>query len=106
MSYRPRYDKGDWKTSCDVCGRIFKATLLRRRWDGLMTCPDDWETRQPQDFVRGKADIQAPKWTKPESQDVFSSANMPFIAGFAIAGVSVPTTLPGPGPTPASTFTV
>lgn len=71
MSYQPRYDKGDWKAVCDSCGRIFKASTLRKRWDGLMVCRDDYETRQPQDFVRGKADIQAPVWTKPETSDSF-----------------------------------
>jgi hypothetical protein len=91
MSVRPRYDKGDWKTICDVCGREFKASLLRKRWDGFMTCPEDWESRQPQDFVRGKADIQAPPWTRPEAQDTFVGMS-PFIAGLAIAGLCFPTT--------------
>jgi len=30
-----------------------------------------WEPRQPQDFVRGVADYQAPPWTRPEPQDQF-----------------------------------
>jgi hypothetical protein len=42
-----------------------------KRWDGLMVCKGDWEPRQPQDFVRGVADIQAPPWTKPEPSDTF-----------------------------------
>ena len=53
MSYIPRYDKGDWIADCDVCGRKYKASELTQRWDGLMCCDDDWEIRQPQDFVRG-----------------------------------------------------
>lgn len=73
MSYRSRYDKGDWKVICDVCGREFKASILRQRWDGLMVCQDDWEPRQPQDFVRGVADVQAPPWTRPEASDTFVS---------------------------------
>lgn len=71
MSYKASYNKGDWKTACDVCGRLFKASALRQRWDGFMVCSDDWETRHPQDFVRGVADIQAPRWTRPESADRF-----------------------------------
>ena len=107
MSYKPRYSKGDWKTVCDVCGRIFKATLLRRRWDGLMTCPDDWEFRQPQDYVRGKADIQAPKWTKPESSDTFlAGTTATSIAGFAIAGAMIAGNTINPGLVPPSSFTV
>ena len=71
MSYRPRWDSGDWLAICDVCGRKFKASRLMKRWDGMMTCPDDWEPRQPQDFVRGVADFQAPPYTRPEPQDDF-----------------------------------
>jgi len=71
MSYFSRYDKGEWSTICDVCGRKFRNQDLRQRWDGLKTCSDDWEPRQPQDFVRGVADYQAPVWTRPEPADQF-----------------------------------
>ena len=75
MSYKPRYDKGDWIADCDVCGRKYKASMLRQRWDGLMCCDDDWEIRQPQDYVRGVADIQTTPWTRPEPQDQFIVIN-------------------------------
>lgn len=71
MSYTPRYDKGSWITTCDVCGRRYKSNELIKRWDGLMCCPDDWEIRQPQDFVRGVADTQVAPWVRPEPQDSF-----------------------------------
>lgn len=71
MSYIPRYDKGDWIADCDVCGRKYKASVLRQRWDGLMCCPDDWEIRQPQDFVRGIPDTQIAPWLRPEPNDSF-----------------------------------
>ena len=71
MSHIPRYDRGDWNAICDVCGRQMKASALRQRWDGLKTCQDDWEPRQPQDFVRGVADYQAPPFTRPEQADSF-----------------------------------
>jgi hypothetical protein len=71
MSYTPRYDRGDWNAICDVCGRQMKASALRQRWDGLKTCQEDWEPRQPQDFVRGVADYQAPPFTRPEQSNNF-----------------------------------
>ena len=71
MSYSPTYKSGDHKAICDVCGRIFKASQLVKRWDGFMVCKADFEIRQPQDFVRAKADKQAPQWTRPEVQDSF-----------------------------------
>ncbi|UOF82053.1 ubiquitin [Caudoviricetes sp.] len=67
----PHYDKGDWNCICDVCGRQFKASQLQLRWDGVMVCESDWEPRQPQDFIRGVPDYQAPKWTRPEQSDEF-----------------------------------
>ena len=36
-----------------------------------MVCQGDWETRQPQDFVKGVADKQVPPFTRPEQSDVF-----------------------------------
>lgn len=75
MPYRPRYDKGDWKAICDSCGRELKASELRKRWDGFMVCAGDWEPRQPQDFVRGVADFQAPPFTRSEPADVFVPFN-------------------------------
>ena len=71
MSYKPRYDRGGWKAVCESCGRIVKASQLQRRWDGYMVDERCFETRQPQDFVRGVADYQAPPFTRPEQSDNF-----------------------------------
>lgn len=71
MSYTPRYDHGDWIADCDICGRKYKASQLIKRWDGLMCCEDDWEIRQPQDFVRGVPDTQIAPWLRPEPPDYF-----------------------------------
>lgn len=71
MSYIPRYDKGNWIAMCDVCGRKYKASALTKRWDGLMCCQEDWEIRQPQDFVRGVLDTQIAPWLRSEPSDSF-----------------------------------
>jgi hypothetical protein len=85
VSYYSRYDKGDWIADCDVCGRKYKASQLQKRWDGLMCCTQDWEIRQPQDFVRGVADTQVAPWTRPEPADQFIpvTLNAP-IANFSV----------------------
>lgn len=75
LSYTSRYDSGDWIADCDVCGRKYKASALSERWDGLMCCDDDWEIRQPQDFVRGVPDTQIAPWLRPEPPDQFIVIN-------------------------------
>ena len=111
MSYRPTYVKGEFKAICDICGVEYKASELQKRWDGFMVCSYDWEPRQPQDFVRGVADFQAPPFTRPETQDTFTddfctpegSSDVP---GYAQAGCSIPGK-PFPSwyvPVPPSTF--
>ena len=75
MSYRPSYTRGGWLTICDQCGRQFKDSDLQLRWDGLMVCQGDWEPRQPQDFVRGVADLMRTPWARPESGNNFLLPN-------------------------------
>jgi hypothetical protein len=36
-----------------------------------MCCDDDWEIRQPQDFVRGIADTQIAPWLRSEPSNSF-----------------------------------
>ena len=71
MSYQSNYVRGSWNCICESCGRLVKAGELRQRWDGFMVDERCWEPRQPQDFVRGVADYQAPPFTRPEQGDVF-----------------------------------
>jgi len=80
LSYIARYDKGDWIAMCDVCGRKYKASTLKKRWDGLMCCNHDWEIRQPQDFVRGIADTQIAPWLRSEPSDSFIAVTLAFLS--------------------------
>lgn len=59
--------EGQWNAICDVCGFKYKSGDLKKRWDGLMCCKEDWEIRQPLDFVRGVPDNQSVPWTRPDS---------------------------------------
>jgi len=62
---------GDYNVVCDYCGKKRKASSLKQNWEGLRVCPEHWEPRQPQDFVRGVQDNQVPAWTRPQPADVF-----------------------------------
>lgn len=62
---------GDHNAQCFECGRKFKAGTLKRHWKGYWVCPEHWEMRQPQDFVRGTTDKQTPSWVQPQPAPVF-----------------------------------
>lgn len=63
---------GSWKVVCDRCGQELKHHQLALEWTGLRVCRgggtnECWEPRHPQESLRGKADRQAPPWTRPDT---------------------------------------
>lgn len=62
--------QGNYNTICQVCGWKFKASELRKRWDGLWVCQEDWETRHPMDFYRTIPDQKALPYVLPDREDV------------------------------------
>lgn len=48
--------RGDHWVCCDVCGFEYRASQIRIRWDGMAVCPQDYEERHPQDFLRARKD--------------------------------------------------
>lgn len=46
----------DYNAICDVCGFKYKASFLRKRWDGLMVCEADYEQRHIADFYATRND--------------------------------------------------
>lgn len=71
MGQRDWYKKGTYNAICYVCGFKRKADEMKLRWDGVYVCKEDWEIRQPQDFVRGQPEEQSLPWTQPEGGDTF-----------------------------------
>lgn len=71
MSYDPTYKSGDWLIICDVCGKKMKASDSKKRWDGFIVCPDDWEMRHPLDFLRARQDRISVPFQRPESSDTY-----------------------------------
>ncbi len=54
----------EYNAVCDSCNDQVKASELRLRWDGLMVCKADWETRHPSDFYRTRNDAHKLPWTR------------------------------------------
>lgn len=65
------YVKGDHNVICDRTGFERKRSQCRFEWNGLLVDKDEWEERQPQDFVRGVAERKTVKDLRPEQPDVF-----------------------------------
>lgn len=83
------WKKGQWLVICDICGMKFHSGSLRERWDGLMCCKEDWNIRQPQDFVRGIPDPQSIPWSRPDvpppfTQNPVSLAIVDFYGAFMV----------------------
>ena len=61
---------GDHNAFCDVCGFKFKASELRKRWDGMMVCSEDNEARHPQDFLKSIKEKPAPPFSRPRNDEI------------------------------------
>lgn len=55
---------GDWNALCDVCGFKFKASKLKKRWDGLFVCADDYEERHSSDSFRVRPEDTTVPWVR------------------------------------------
>ena len=93
------FKPGDYWISCDRCGEDYRRSQTRKEWNGLVVCRNCWESRHPQDMVRGKKDVIAPQGdVRPEPTEDFNftpislhgkTSNASAIAGIAIAGVAI-----------------
>lgn len=71
------FSSGEWNVTCDVCSEKIKSSEARRRWDGLIVCPDDYEERHPQDFVRARMDKISVPFTRPIPTLIFTEVAYP-----------------------------
>jgi len=95
----PGFKSGDHWCICDRCGFAFRQSEMRRQWDGLIVCSQDFETRNTQDFVRGRHEkIAASQPVRPVPPIINTTATADYlgavvdcaVAGAAIIDWSVP----------------
>ena len=84
----PGYRPGDFWRICDRCGFQKRASETFKTWDGLYVCEADFETRHPQDFVRGRRDNQNVPDPRPETPDTIIGPLQTQIAANAAAGAT------------------
>lgn len=82
------YVSGEFNVTCDVCSRKIKASDAKQRWDGFIVCPDDFETRQPQDFVKPRQDKITVPFVRPIPEYVFVviSYNLYWDSPYTVSG--------------------
>jgi hypothetical protein len=65
MPIQPDYFAGgDHNAFCAKCGAKKKASYLKLQWQGYYVCPEHWEPRQPQDFVRSIREHPEVPWNQ------------------------------------------
>lgn len=65
------YKPGSWNVHCDVCGFKFKSDQIKKRWDGLMVCENDYEHDHPQKYLRVHEDKQSVPFVRKQNDDTF-----------------------------------
>lgn len=66
------YTAGQHYKICDVCGFKHLSGQMKKRWDGLLVCDDDFEVDHPQKYIRVQADGQAVPDPRPRPADVYT----------------------------------
>jgi len=66
------FKAGDWNIHCQECWEKYKATQIRKRWDGFWVCYRCWEPRHPQDFIRGIPDRQNVPFSTSDPAFIYS----------------------------------
>lgn len=89
------YHLGDWLATCFECNRKMLASTLKKHWRGYYVCEACWESRHPQDFVRGVPESPAPPWTQPQWEHdidihICDLNGRSAIPGYAMPGCSIP----------------
>lgn len=82
------YIAGDFWRICDVCGFRYRSSMTRTRWDNLIVCDADFETRHPQDFVRGQKDSQVVPDPRPDALASFIGPLTTAVSVVAVAGAT------------------
>lgn len=71
MSRGWSYKSGDWWVSCDICSKQTRASEIKKRWDGFLVCPDDFEHRHPQDLIRVRQDRISVPFSRPDPEEIY-----------------------------------
>lgn len=81
----PGYQPGNHWVICDRCEGTVRKSKVQKEWTGLVVCPECFEPRHTQEYVRGKPEkIHADYPIRPEPEEVYVD----------VTGATGPDTLP------------
>ena len=62
---KAKYKDGDYLVQSDLTGRIMYASQSRKLWNGLICHRDEYEIRNPQDFLQARPEREPFKEVRP-----------------------------------------
>lgn len=71
MGHYWSWKSGEWTVYCQVCGKSLFASEAQKRWDGLIVCSDDYETRHPQDLIKVRHEDQSVPFSRPRKTPIY-----------------------------------
>jgi hypothetical protein len=81
MAFRNTHRVGDWLMLDDESGAVHYASEMRQIWNGTWRHKDNFETRQPQEFIHAGDDPRALRHIRPEPAFVSAVSVIPFLVG-------------------------
>lgn len=60
---------GNWKVTCHVCGFWYPSSEIKKRWDGVLVCEKDYETRHPQTLIKVRGERAFPSFVSKDGPD-------------------------------------
>lgn len=69
------FKSGSWNIICDRCCKKIKAEATKIDWQGFIVCPNCYEQRHPQDFVRSRQDKITIPFIRPVPTLIFTSVS-------------------------------
>lgn len=87
---KPTKWPGNWKVACQSCGFWFPSSEIKRRWDGLLVCAKDWETRHPQTLIQIRSETAVPAFVSKDANpdDFVEVCSMWSSSGYADFGTA------------------
>lgn len=70
---KSKYRPGDHLMQSDLTGRIAHRSEMRKMWNGLFCHKDEFEIRNPQDFLKGKKDQQSVETVRPRTTSTYTT---------------------------------